>query len=177
MKQKRRPGQPVFTVGKESYRYQWNSACHKLQIGTFNKKTRRYSGPRPHDLRRTALSNMIRAGVPRNVAMQISGHKTESVFDRYHIVDPSELADALVKAGKHDKTLARLFPRPSTRKSCTNLAPQGQKGPTNSQQLTTDDAFRNLQKANKYALFAFYPAPFQGRNPGSNPGIATKLQS
>jgi len=46
---------------------------------------------------------MIRAGVPRNIAMQISGHKTESVFNRYHIIETSDVRDALVKAGKHNK--------------------------------------------------------------------------
>jgi hypothetical protein len=46
---------------------------------------------------------MMRSGVPRNVAMEISGHKTESVFNRYHITDLTDVRDALVKAGKHDK--------------------------------------------------------------------------
>ena len=58
---------------------------------------RRVPGRVLHDFRRTAVRNLVRAGVPERVAMQLVGWRSRQMLDRYHIVNASDLVDAARK--------------------------------------------------------------------------------
>ncbi|PYU90803.1 MAG: site-specific integrase, partial [Acidobacteria bacterium] len=99
-----RNGRPI-----KDYRKAWRKACDAAGI----------PGRIPHDFRRTAVRNLERAGVPRSVAMKLTGHLTESVYRRYAIASEGDLAEGVAKLAAHQEAQAKaqadrtLVPFPS----------------------------------------------------------------
>jgi len=80
-----RDGEPI-----RAFRGTWEKACKAAGLPALI----------PHDLRRSAVRNLERAGVPRSTAMEMVGHKTESVYKRYAIVDETMLKEGAEKLGR-----------------------------------------------------------------------------
>ena len=77
-------------LGYHMMRKAWDDACARAGV------------PRLlfHDLRRSAVRNLRRAGVTQKVAREFSGHKTDAIFDRYNITDFDDLKEAALRLGR-----------------------------------------------------------------------------
>jgi integrase len=70
-----------------NFYHAWRSACNRAGL----------AGRMLHDFRRTAARNYVRAGVHERVAMELLGHKTRAIFDRYNIASEQDLREAAEK--------------------------------------------------------------------------------
>jgi integrase len=80
-------------------RKEWHKACVAAGLGTLTEVEGKpdpvYTRLIIHDLRRSAIRNLIRAGSGEKTAMAISGHKTLDVFYRCNIIDETDVVQAM----------------------------------------------------------------------------------
>ena len=75
----RKPSREHGCVGH--FKKAWSTACKAagFPVG------RKHGGFVFHNTRHAASTNLVNAGVSTNDAMEVTGHRTRSVFDRYKI--------------------------------------------------------------------------------------------
>jgi integrase len=95
------------------FRKVWKRACREAglvkRIQDEATGTIRSVYPIPHDFRRSAVRNMVRAGVNPDIARQISGHRTPAIFSRYNIISEADLRQAVQQTSDY---LAMLPAKP-----------------------------------------------------------------
>ncbi|MCC7175170.1 MAG: site-specific integrase [Bryobacterales bacterium] len=101
----------------------WATACFKAGVWRGDEETGK-PAKLFHDLRRTGVRNLIRAGVPEVVAMRISGHKTRSVVDRYNIVSGADLKDTAQRLHEYHQGTAKKKADAASGTIVTQAAPQ-----------------------------------------------------
>jgi integrase len=102
-----------------SFRKAWKTACVTAGLGRFikaDKGKKKYESIIVHDLRRSCVRHLIQAGDGEKLAMQLTRHKTRSVFDRYNIVSGADLQEA---SERHQAYLAKRKQEPTTVTSMT----------------------------------------------------------
>jgi integrase len=128
-----RNGAPI-----EGYKRAWTLACDRAAHGGV---TATDGAPRVvvrpalltaivHDFRRTAVRNLVRAGVPDGVAMRITGHKTRSVFERYNITNDADLRAGFAKLDAHLNPPAKPTPeaKPNAKPKAPKKSARGKEG-------------------------------------------------
>jgi len=87
---------PVFEI--ENFRREWIKACVNCGLGVKTDKAwYQYKGLVPHNLRRSAVRNLINSGVDMATAMKITGHRTVHVFLRYNTISTGQVHEAMDK--------------------------------------------------------------------------------
>lgn len=90
----------------KDYYTAWRSALKRAQVKATKGALTLYAAGDlekriPHDMRRTAVRALVRAGVPEGVAMTITGHKTRAVFERYNITSGRDQDEAVAKLAEY----------------------------------------------------------------------------
>ena len=89
-------GKPL-SAGSSGFYKLWNAACRSAGVLGTDGRPKRL-----HDCRRSAVRRLEWSGVPRKVAKALVGHKTDDMYDRYHIVRGDDLRAGVKRATEFD---------------------------------------------------------------------------